>query len=30
MFRMGKSDHDAIRAVLAGDKDAYGELVVRH
>jgi len=30
MFRMGKDDHDAIRAVLAGDKDAYGALVVRH
>lgn len=30
MFRMGKNDHDAIRAVLAGDKDAYGALVVRH
>ena len=30
MFRMGKNDHDAIRAVLGGDKDAYGELVVRH
>ena len=27
---MGKNDHDAIRAVLGGDKDAYGELVVRH
>jgi RNA polymerase sigma-70 factor, ECF subfamily len=27
---MGKNDHDAIRAVLAGDKDAYGALVVRH
>jgi RNA polymerase sigma-70 factor (ECF subfamily) len=27
---MGKNDHDAIRAVLAGDKEAYGELVVRH
>jgi RNA polymerase sigma-70 factor (ECF subfamily) len=27
---MGKNDHDAIRAVLAGDKDAYAALVVRH
>ncbi|MGA2673588.1 MAG: RNA polymerase sigma factor [Terracidiphilus sp.] len=30
MFRMGKNDHAAIRAVLSGDKDAYGALVVRH
>jgi RNA polymerase sigma-70 factor (ECF subfamily) len=27
---MGQEDHAAIRAVLAGDKDAYGALVVRH
>jgi len=27
---MDKNDHAAIRAVLAGDKDAYGALVVRH
>jgi len=27
---MGMDDHAAIRAVLAGDKDAYAELVVRH
>jgi RNA polymerase sigma-70 factor (ECF subfamily) len=27
---MGKNDHEAIRAVLAGEKDAYGALVVRH
>jgi RNA polymerase sigma-70 factor (ECF subfamily) len=27
---MGKNDHDTIRAVLSGDKDAYGELVKRH
>jgi RNA polymerase sigma-70 factor (ECF subfamily) len=30
MFRMGKNDHATIRAVLAGDKEAYGALVVRH
>jgi RNA polymerase sigma-70 factor (ECF subfamily) len=30
MFRMGKSDHEAVKAVLAGDKEAYGALVVRH
>ena len=30
MFRMGKSDHAAIRAILAGDKEAYGALVARH
>jgi RNA polymerase sigma-70 factor (ECF subfamily) len=30
MFRMGKNDQAAIRAVLSGDKDAYGALVVRH
>lgn len=28
--RMGRNDHDAIRAVLSGDKDAYGALVTRH
>jgi len=27
---MDKNDHAAIQAVLAGDKDAYGPLVVRH
>jgi RNA polymerase sigma-70 factor (ECF subfamily) len=30
MFRMGTNDHEAIRAVLDGDKDAYGVLVKRH
>jgi len=30
MFRMGKNDQAAIRAILSGDKDAYGALVVRH
>ena len=30
MVRMDKNDHAAIQAVLAGDKDAYGALVVRH
>jgi RNA polymerase sigma-70 factor (ECF subfamily) len=30
MDRMGKNDHAVIEAVLAGDKDAYGALVVRH
>jgi RNA polymerase sigma-70 factor, ECF subfamily len=30
MYRMGKNDHAAIRAILAGDKDAYGILVARH
>jgi RNA polymerase sigma-70 factor (ECF subfamily) len=30
MFRMGISDHEAVRAVLDGDKEAYGALVVRH
>ena len=30
MFRMDKNDHAAIRAVLSGDKEAYGALVVRH
>ncbi|HXR39446.1 MAG TPA: sigma-70 family RNA polymerase sigma factor [Terracidiphilus sp.] len=27
---MDRNDHAAIQAVLAGDKDAYGALVVRH
>lgn len=27
---MGRDDHEAIRAVLSGEKDAYGELVMRH
>jgi RNA polymerase sigma-70 factor (ECF subfamily) len=27
---MGKNDHAAIRAILAGDKEAYGALVERH
>jgi RNA polymerase sigma-70 factor, ECF subfamily len=27
---MGKSDHEAVRAVLDGDKEAYAALVVRH
>jgi RNA polymerase sigma-70 factor (ECF subfamily) len=27
---MGKSDHETIKAVLAGDKEAYGALVMRH
>ena len=26
----GENDHSIIRAVLAGDKEAYGALVVRH
>ena len=30
MVGMGKSDHEAVRAVLDGDKEAYGALVVRH
>jgi RNA polymerase sigma-70 factor, ECF subfamily len=30
MGQMGKDDHAAIQAVLAGDRDAYGALVVRH
>jgi RNA polymerase sigma-70 factor, ECF subfamily len=30
MLRMDKNDQAAIRAVLAGDKDAYGALVVAH
>jgi len=28
--RMDKNDHAAIQSVLAGDKEAYGALVVRH
>src|SRR5580692_2982459 len=28
--RMGNNDHALIRAVLFGDKDAYGALVARH
>lgn len=28
--RMDKNDHAAVRAVLAGDKEAYGALVVHH
>jgi RNA polymerase sigma-70 factor (ECF subfamily) len=27
---MGKNDHAAIQAILAGDKEAYGALVIRH
>src|ERR1017187_324940 len=27
---MDKNDHAAIRAILSGDKEAYGALVVRH
>lgn len=27
---MGQSDHEAIRAVLSGDRDAYAVLVTRH
>jgi RNA polymerase sigma-70 factor (ECF subfamily) len=27
---MGKNDHAAVQAVLRGDKEAYGALVVRH
>jgi len=27
---MGKNDHAAVRAILAGDKDAYAALVMRH
>jgi RNA polymerase sigma-70 factor (ECF subfamily) len=27
---MGRNDHDTIRAVLSGEKDAYGALVTRH
>src|SRR6202161_4525465 len=30
MFRMDKNDQAAIRAVLSGDKEAYGALVIRH
>jgi RNA polymerase sigma-70 factor (ECF subfamily) len=30
MLRMDRNDHAAIRAILAGDKEAYGALVVRH
>ena len=30
MLRMDKNDHAAIRAVLSGDKEAYGALVVRY
>jgi len=30
MGQMGRDDHEAIRAVLSGEKDAYGELVMRH
>ena len=30
MIRMGKNDHAAVRAILAGDKEAYGALVERH
>jgi RNA polymerase sigma-70 factor (ECF subfamily) len=30
MFRMDRNDHAAIQAVLAGDKEAYGALVIRH
>jgi RNA polymerase sigma-70 factor (ECF subfamily) len=30
MVRMGKNDHAAVQAVLAGDKDAYGVLVKLH
>jgi RNA polymerase sigma-70 factor (ECF subfamily) len=30
MFRMGTNDHEAIRAVLDGDRDAYGVLVKRY
>jgi RNA polymerase sigma-70 factor (ECF subfamily) len=30
MLRMDENDQAAIRAVLLGDKDAYGALVVRH
>ena len=30
MLRMEKDDRAVIRAVLSGDKDAYGSLVVRH
>lgn len=30
MISMGHSDRATIKAILAGDKEAYGELVVRH
>ena len=30
MLCMGKNDHAAICAILAGDKEAYGALVMRH
>jgi RNA polymerase sigma-70 factor (ECF subfamily) len=30
MMCMDRDDHSAIRAVLAGDKEAYGVLVARH
>jgi RNA polymerase sigma-70 factor (ECF subfamily) len=30
MLRMDRNDQAAIRAVLSGDKEAYGDLVVRH
>src|SRR5271156_4469410 len=30
MLRMDRKDQAAIRAVLAGDKEAYAALVVRH
>ncbi len=30
MLRMDRDDHSAIQAVLAGDKEAYAALVVRH
>jgi RNA polymerase sigma-70 factor (ECF subfamily) len=30
MFCMGKNDHAAISAILAGNKEAYGALVMRH
>jgi RNA polymerase sigma-70 factor (ECF subfamily) len=30
MIRMGKNDFAVIRAILAGDKEAYGALVERH
>jgi RNA polymerase sigma-70 factor (ECF subfamily) len=30
MRRMEENDHSIVRAVLSGDKEAYGALVVRH
>jgi RNA polymerase sigma-70 factor (ECF subfamily) len=30
MDSMGHSDRATIKAILAGDREAYGELVVRH